>query len=87
MQMNAAERAFYEDRLKWLRDESSVLKTARTEGEQFGLKKGKVEGEQIALKKVAMNLLAAGNSPDQTAQLTGLTLTAIQSLQVSSNGE
>ncbi len=37
---------YYEDRLKFLRDERGKLDAARQEGEQVGVSKGRQEGRQ-----------------------------------------
>jgi len=37
---------YYEDRLKFLRDEKGKLLAAKQEGEQLGLAKGRVEGRE-----------------------------------------
>ena len=71
----------YEDRLKWLRDETSTLKNYFEKGKVEGIKQGIAEGLEAGMEKgitegkveVAKALLAEGMTIEKVALLTGLT--------------
>ncbi|WP_295406112.1 Rpn family recombination-promoting nuclease/putative transposase [uncultured Thiocystis sp.] len=73
-----------------LRDEASLLKEARAEGEQIGMQKGRQEGrqegERLGLQKgrqeTARNLIQLGVLSDgQIAQATGLSVAQVEVLR------
>lgn len=51
MNMNPAEREFYEARLKWLRDEEMALRKAEKKGLELGLEQGMQQGMQQGLQQ------------------------------------
>ena len=68
----------YEGRLKWARDEASILLQKETLAHQ----KGKAEGEAIGIRKekeaMAVKLHETGMAKEQIAAITGLSVEAIE---------
>ena len=67
------ERAYYESRLKWLRDEEAAISKAEYRGRIKGKSEGKAEGKAEERLTIAKKLLASGMTLDQVMGLTGLT--------------
>jgi flagellar biosynthesis/type III secretory pathway protein FliH len=88
MGLSTDERAVYEGRLKWLRDEEMAIQTAHMRGKAEGLAAGKAEGlaagkaeglaegeakgRAEALSEALKRLLAAGISEEQSKKMLGL---------------
>lgn len=78
---------YYEDRLKFLRDEQGKLQAARQEGREEGLQEGHQEGLQKGLEEGRRTVIAtirmleelAGDSVTPTDALTTLTLEMLMS--------
>ena len=93
MNFSNDEREAYEERLKWLRMETSTLKKYEqkcreegreegiAEGEARGINKGKIEGKIERNIEVAKNLLLAGVSVDIISSSTGLSVLEIEKLK------
>ena len=93
MNFSNDEREAYEERLKWLRMETSTLKKYEqkcreegreegiAEGEARGINKGKIEGKIERNIEVAKNLLLAGISIDIISSSTGLSHSEIEKLK------
>jgi predicted transposase/invertase (TIGR01784 family) len=64
MGLSTDERAVYEGRLKWLRDEEMAIQTAHM--------RGKAEGRAEALSEALKRLLEAGISEEQSKKMLGL---------------
>lgn len=93
---NKENKMLYESRLKFLRDQLSLVrnerKAARAEGLEEGRAKGfaegiaegiaegRAEGKVEGIRLVAKNLLNDGNSIDKVIELTGLTENEIQKI-------
>ena len=75
------EREIYKARLKWLRDERSAIKKARTEGLTEGIEKGMKKGRTSEKLTIARNALQAGLAVSVIAQLTGLPVKQIEQLK------
>ena len=81
-------RALYESRQKWLHDVATREEAAREEGMEKGLQKGREEGREEGRleatretrEQTARKLLAAGQTPDFVAEITGLSLERIEEL-------
>lgn len=73
MYLDENERAIYDARLKWWRDEISAIYSAEIRGRE--------EGEMLALHRVARTLLRDGMTVDRVMQCTGLSIEAIESLE------
>jgi predicted transposase/invertase (TIGR01784 family) len=73
------EREAYEERLKWLRMETSALKKWFEDGEQIGIAKGEKKLAEEK-KNIALKILAKGMSIQDASELTGLSEDEIKSL-------
>jgi predicted transposase/invertase (TIGR01784 family) len=73
-------RELYEARLDQVRVRATELKSSWEEGRQEGREEGRQEGQERAAKEIARRLLAKGQTPDEVASLTGLSLDVIRSL-------
>ena len=84
MHLNEGEKNTYEAREKWFLDKSAALhkatRKALAKGEQIGREKGREEGEQSAAQKIAHSLLAAQQSPEMVAEVTGLPMETVRQL-------
>ena len=71
---------YYEDRLKFLRDERGKLLAAEQDGEQRGLLKGREEGKLavVATIRILQELLA--DSPTSDTDLRAQSLEALSTL-------
>ncbi|MBN9565281.1 MAG: PD-(D/E)XK nuclease family transposase [Alphaproteobacteria bacterium] len=86
MNLSDQERDFYENHLKWLRDQEGALETkyllgkeeGREEGEAIGLEKGREEGNHSKALEIAKAMLVKGMDPQMVSELTGLPLEALQ---------
>lgn len=81
------DRQYYEDRLKFLREERGKLLAAKQEGEELGLAKGREEGREegkpavIAAIHMLQELLQ--DSPSPATELTAQSLDALTTLAFS----
>lgn len=73
MNFNEEEREFYEDHLKWMMIEANTLKKTEAKAREEGREEGKAELIQIMLNN--------GNSVDDIAKVTGLSVEEIMKLQ------
>jgi predicted transposase/invertase (TIGR01784 family) len=86
MTLSDQELDFYENHLKWLRDQEGALETRFLEGKLEGREEGKLEGreegEAIGIEKgkleIAKAMLAKGMDVKTVADLTGLPLGMLQ---------
>jgi len=62
----------YQESLKVFRDMNSAIKTAEKKGEARGLEQGMEIGHKNALLEMAKKMKEKGNTPDDIAELTGL---------------
>lgn len=76
MSFNKAERAFYEDHLKWLGLENSFLRKAEGKGFDKGIEQGREEEK----KQIAINLLEHNFTIATIALVTGLSIATIEEL-------
>lgn len=89
---NKENKALYEARLKFLRDELAWMRTekkrareeglkeGREEGREQGLQQGLQEGIELSLKKVVKNALIKGMTFSMIAELTGLSEEEVEKL-------
>ena len=89
MSLSDKERDLYENRLKWLRDESSALnkkyEKGLAEGEAKGVVKGKAEGLEEGVNKrnrdIVINMLKAKSELEFISKITGLSIEEIKYIQ------
>jgi predicted transposase/invertase (TIGR01784 family) len=77
MNFSKNERDWYEDHLKYLRMEVSVIKKVKAESEARGIAKGRAE-EQVTIAK---NMLKKGAKIEFIAEVTELSLNQVESLR------
>lgn len=74
----------YELRQKAVRDHNIMMKSAEKRGieigEKRGLEIGRQQGERTALKRIVENLLNAGKTVEEAAELLGLDLQEVNEL-------
>lgn len=88
MAMNQAEKRAYDEHINAVMIQNDVISTAikegRAEGRAEGIAEGRAEGikegEQQKAYAIARNLLSAGMSSQQIAQVTGLSIEDIENL-------
>jgi predicted transposase/invertase (TIGR01784 family) len=84
MTLSDQELDFYENHLKWLRDQEGALETRFLEGREEGKLEGREEGEAIGIEKgkleIAKAMLAKGMDVETVADLTGLPIDILQNL-------
>lgn len=73
---------YYEDRLKFLRDERGKLDAARQEGEQVGVAKGRQEGKLAGKIQTLQELLGDRVSTDEELLAESMTALATQLLRL-----
>ena len=73
---------YYEDRLKFLRDERGKLDAARQEGEQVGVAKGRQEGKLAGKIQTLQELLGDRVSTDEELLAESITALATQLLRL-----
>ena len=82
--LNDDERARYEDQLKWLRDEESIIRTAQIRGEERGVARGRIEGKAEGKAEAEATMVRKMHrsdvSIDQIALFTGLTIEQIRKI-------
>ncbi len=85
--LNEDERTRYEDQLKWLRDEESIIRTAQIRGEERGIAKGKIEGKREGQSELIHTMHQSGLSVDEISQFTGLATDQIQGFLKNANSQ
>jgi predicted transposase/invertase (TIGR01784 family) len=84
MSLSKEEREYYEDKLKWLRDEQAAIKTALNKGLKEGRAEGRVEGRAEGQReraiKIAKKMLEMGIDIQQIIIATELTEEDIRKL-------
>ena len=83
MSLSDKERDLYENRLKWLRDESSALKKKYEKGLAEGKAEGKAEGLAEGKIETALSLLKQGVDESIIIKATGLSAKQIEELKKS----
>jgi len=73
-------REAYEARLKWQRDQDSLIYFARLEGEAQGIAKGEAKGKREDKIETARNMKADGIPTKTIAKYTGLSVEEIEKL-------
>jgi predicted transposase/invertase (TIGR01784 family) len=80
MTLSDQELDFYENHLKWLRDQEGALETRFLEGREEGKLEGREEGSQLKALEIAKAMLAKGMDVKTVADLTGLPIDILQNL-------
>ncbi|MCC8483971.1 MAG: Rpn family recombination-promoting nuclease/putative transposase [Rickettsia endosymbiont of Labidopullus appendiculatus] len=86
MNFTKEERDSYEEHLKWLRIEANTLKKARREGREEGRVEGIQIGEARGEAKLIKMMIENGNSIEEIAKITKLSVAKITELLKALNG-
>ena len=78
--MSSEEWEYYDKAGMAIADEVGALKLAREEGEKRGIEDGKIEGRKEQQLKTAKRMKEKGYSADDISDLTGLSVSEIESL-------
>ena len=85
MNFTKEERESYDARLKWLRDEASILSTkfntGKAEGIKEGIEKGIKEGIEKGIEEVTRNLLSMDLDITAISKATGLSESEIKKIK------